>query len=81
MSENQSKFHEGNSIIAYDIPKRTQQDLLDEKEYNDFKQNVEFNQRGVPNHLLIGHGMDMDTFEKRDISTTAKMSFQDKMTA
>ena len=70
MSENQAKFHEGNSIMAYDIPKRTQQDLLDEKEYKDYKNNVEFNQRGLPHHLLIGHGMEMNTFERRDISTT-----------
>ena len=57
ISEAQSKFHEGNSLLYYDIPKRTQQDLLDEKEYKDFKDNVEFNQRGVPHYLLIGHGM------------------------
>ena len=36
ITESQAKFHEGNSLLAYDIPKRTQQDLLDEKEYTDF---------------------------------------------
>ena len=81
MSENQAKFHEGNSILAYDVPKRTQQDLLDEKEYKDYKSNVEFSQAGLPNHLLIGHGMDINTFERRDCATTANMSFADKLGA
>ena len=31
--------------------------------------------------MLIGHGMELDTFEKRDLGTTAKMSFEDKAKA
>ena len=60
MSENQAKFHPGSSMYAYDIPKRTQQDLLDEKEYKDFADNVQFNYNGLPKHLLLGHGMQLD---------------------
>tara|TARA_B110000259_G_C13727282_1_gene286997 strand:+ start:188 stop:379 length:192 start_codon:yes stop_codon:yes gene_type:complete len=63
--------------MCFDIPKRTQQDILNEKEYADYQTNVEFNQRGLPHHMLIGHGMELDTFEKRDLGTTAKMSFGD----
>ena len=81
ITENQAKFHEGNSLLAYEIPKRTQQDLLNENEYKDFKSNVEFNQRGLPNHLLIGHGMDLETFEKRDSATTANLSYSEKLDA
>ena len=81
ITENQAKFHEGNSLHAYEIPKRTQQDLLNEKEYADFKNNVEFNQQGLPGHLLIGHGMDLKTFEKRDCATTANMSYAEKLDA
>ena len=71
-----AKYHEGNSLLAYDIPKRTQQDLLDEKEYKDFSDNVKFNQRGVPNYLLIGHGMDLKQFEQRDMATTKNQSYE-----
>ena len=81
ISENQAKFHEGNSLLCYDIPKRTQQDLLNEKEYADYQQNVEFNQRGLPHHLLIGHGMDLQNYEKRDLGTTAKMSYDERAKA
>ena len=76
ITENQAKFHEGNSILAYDIPKRTQQDLLDEKEYKDFKDNVELNQNGIPNYLMIGHGMEMKQFEQRDMATTKNLSYE-----
>ena len=37
VSENTAKFNPGNSMYAYDIPKKTQQDLLEEKEYGDYK--------------------------------------------
>ena len=67
--------------MCYDIPKRTQQDILNEKEYADYQQNVEFNQRGLPHHMLIGHGMDLEVFEKRDLGTTAKMSYDDRAKA
>ena len=55
--------------------------MLNEKEYKDFSENVEFNQRGLPHHVLIGHGMQLDTFEKRDLATTANMSYENKETA
>ena len=71
----------GNSIYAYDIPKRTQQDLLEEREYQDFSSNVEFNQRGLPHYLLTGHGQELNTFEKRDICTTKDMAYTLKKTA
>ena len=74
-------MNEGNSILAYDIPKKTQQVLLEEKEYKDYADNVEFNQRGVPHHVLIGHGQDLATFEKRDLVTTDKMAYDEKQSA
>ena len=49
---------------------------MEEKEYKDFAENVEFSQRGVPNHLLLGHGQDLDTFEKRDLATVNYLSFE-----
>lgn len=51
---------------------------MEEKEYKDYAQNVEFNQRGVPHHILLGHGMKLDTFEKRDLVTTDKMALGEK---
>ena len=33
---NQTRMNENNSLMVYDIPKKTQQDLLEEKEYKDF---------------------------------------------
>ena len=68
-------------MLAYDIPKRTQQDLLEEKEYDDFTKNVGFNQRGLPHYLLTGHGQDLNTFEKRDLATTTFQSFGEKKIA
>ena len=78
-TEYQLKYHDGNSLYAYDIPKKTQQDLLEEKEYQDFKDNVAFNQRGLPNHLLTGHGKDLESYEKRDLATTNILCFEQKM--
>ena len=74
-------MNENNTLMVYDVPKKNQQDLLEEKEYKDYASNVEFNQRGVPHHLLIGHGMDLETFEKRDLVTTDKMALGEKATA
>ena len=76
-----AKFHEGNSLLAYDIPKRTQQDLLEEKEYMDYKNNVEFNQGGLPGHLLIGHGQKIEAFENRDLATIKNLSYEDRQKA
>merc|ERR1711959_301979 len=53
-------------------------DLLDEKEYKDFSENVGVNPRGLPNHLLAGHGMDTKAFEKRDIIQTSKLFMDEK---
>ena len=44
-------------------------------------QNVEFNQRGLPHHLLTGHGMQLGQFEKRDMATTKNLSYDLKQTA
>ena len=68
-------------MYAYDIPKRTQQDLLDEKEYEDYKKNVELNPRGIPGHLLCGHGPELTDFEKRDIATTKNLAYEEKQNA
>ena len=65
----------------YYIPKRTQEDILAEKQEKDFADNVQFNQRGLPNHLLLGHGPSLDTFEKRDLATTSYMSYEMKQSA
>ena len=73
-----AKYHEGNSLYAYDIPKRTQEDLLEEKEYKDFKVNCELNQNGIPGHLLCGHGPELNDFEKRDIATVKNLSYESK---
>ena len=51
--------------MAYGEHKRTQQDLLEDKEYKDYAENVEFNQRGLPHHLMTGHGSQLEDFEKR----------------
>ena len=82
VTENMVQFHEGNSMHAYgEIPKKTQQDLLDEKEYADYKLNCETNPRGMPGHLLSGHGpspSDTTQFEKRDMLTTSKMFMEER---
>ena len=70
-----AKYHEGNSIYAYDVPKRTQEDLLEEKEYKDYEVNCELNQNGIPGHLLVGHGPELTDFEKRDIATVKNLSY------
>ena len=75
------QFHEANTLYAYDIPKKTQQDLLEEKEYNDFKNNVGFNNRGLPGYLLTGHGCTLEDFQKRDLATTNFLSYENKMKA
>ena len=31
--------------------------------------------------MLIGHGIEQETFEKRDLVTTAKLSFEERKTA
>ena len=54
---------------------------MNEKEYKDYQNNCEYNHAGLPGHLLIGHGMDLQTFEKRDIATTANLSFAEKLDA
>ena len=28
--------------------------------------------------MLVGHGMELDTFERRDLATTATMSYENK---
>ena len=43
MSEQQAKFHEGNSMYAIYVPKKTQEDLLEEAEYKDYETNCELN--------------------------------------
>ena len=68
-------------MYAFDIPKRTQQDLLEEKEYKDYEVNCELNQNGIPSHLLVGHGPELHHFERRDIATTNKLSFGDRQNA
>ena len=68
-------------MYAFDIPKKTQQDLLEEKEYNDYKVNVELNQNGIPGHLLVGHGPELNDFERRDIGTVQNMSYAGRETA
>ena len=40
-----------------------------------------FNQRGLPHHLLTGHGETLEKFEKRDIATTCNLSYQNRETA
>ena len=40
---NQIRMNENNTLMVYDVPKKNQQDLLEEKEYKDYASNVEFN--------------------------------------
>ena len=40
-----------------------------------------FNQRGLPHHLLTGHGEQLDKFEKRDIATTCNLSYNNRQVA
>ena len=40
-----------------------------------------FNQRGLPHHLLTGHGEQLDKFEKRDIATTCNLSYSNRQVA
>ena len=68
-------------MYAFEAPKRTQQELLEEKEYNDYQQNCDLNPRGVVNHLLVGHGPELKDFEKRDIGTVKNLSYEDKQRA
>mmetsp|Transcript_39357 Transcript_39357/g.60169 ORF Transcript_39357/g.60169 Transcript_39357/m.60169 type:complete len:134 (-) Transcript_39357:31-432(-) len=68
-------------MLYYDIPKRTQKDILEEKEYKDFAENMTFQQRGLPNHLFLGHGKEINDFEKRDLATTHVLSYEKKMNA
>ena len=81
LSENQGQFHEGNTMNAFEIPKKTQQDLLDEKEFKDFETYCELNQNGVPGKLLTGHGPELEHFERVDLATTKNLSYEQKQTA
>jgi hypothetical protein len=37
-------------------------------------------QKGQPNHLFLGHGLDQRTFEKREFATTSDLAFGQKQT-
>ena len=65
-------------MYAFDIKKKTQQDLLEEKEYKDFEDNVQLNQNGIPGHLLVGHGPELHHFERRDLGTTKSLSYENR---
>jgi hypothetical protein len=39
-----------------------------------------FEQKGQPNHLFLGHGLDQRTFEKREFATTSDLAFGQKQT-
>ena len=68
-------------MYAFDIPKKTQQDILEEKEYKDYEINCELNQNGIPGHILVGHGPELDHFERRDIATTKNLSYGERQDA
>ena len=68
-------------MYAFDVVKKTQQDLLEEKEYKDYEVNCELNPRGIPGHLLTGHGPELNDFERRDIATTKNLSYDAKQKA
>ena len=68
-------------MYAAQIPKRTQADLLAEKELKDYTDNVKYNKKGLPGHLLFGHGPELASFEKRDLATTNYLSYEKRMTA
>ena len=65
-------------MYAFEVAKKTQEDLLEEKEYKDFQTNCELNQNGIPGHLLVGHGPELDYFERRDLATVKNLSFEQK---
>lgn len=54
---------------------------MEEKERKDYEDNCGLNQNGISGHLLIGHGPEMEHFERRDIGTNHLMSYDLKMTA
>ena len=63
------------------IPPTTQQDILENKERKDYEGMCALNQNGIPGHILIGHGPELEHFERRDIGTTHVMSYTDKLKA
>ena len=77
----QAKYHEGNTMYAFEVHQKTQQEILEEKEYQDYKVNCELNQNGIPGHLLMGHGPELEHFERRDIATVKNLSYQNRETA
>jgi hypothetical protein len=80
-SEYQGKFHEGNSMYSQYIPKITQQDILESKESKDEQELCGLNQNGIPGHILVGHGPELEHFERRDIGTTHLLSYDNKQKA
>ena len=46
-------------MYAIYVPKKTQEDLLEEAEYKDYETNCELNYHGIPGHLLMGHGPEL----------------------
>ena len=62
-------------MYAIYVPKKTQEDLLEEAEYKDYEVNCELNPRGIAGHLLMGHGPELKDFEKRDIATVKNLTY------
>ena len=68
-------------MYAIFVPKKTQEDLLEEAEYKDYEVNCELNQNGIPGHLLMGHGPEMKDFERRDIATVKNLTYGARQSA
>ena len=65
------KLHPGSSMYAYQFEQKTQSELLDNKEYGDYKDHMqEIQHKGTKHHLFLGHGPVQGNFEKRDFGTT-----------
>ena len=52
----------------------------EEKEYKDYHNAMVEKQKGQPNHLFLGHGLDQKNFEKREFATSSNLAFGSRQT-
>ena len=64
--------------MGYELEKRTQQTILEEKECNDYTEHIQDNKKGMKSNLFFGHGPTQDAFENRDFATTNDLVYGER---
>ncbi|CDW84628.1 UNKNOWN [Stylonychia lemnae] len=78
-TEQRSKFHLGNTLLAYEFPPKSLDDILAEKEKKEYEDHMKEIQRGTKTHLFFGHGATQDDFVKRDFGTSNNLFYDKRM--